>query len=215
MKKGILVAILALLTSAVFVGCGQKSDEQANNDAENTTVATETAENTQEESNTENGEEKKDEENSAEEQNDNGEEQKGEPAELGAQDVQGETVEGAIYNGRYRVINGSDRVVVEWTEDMFKYRTEYVYTGDKLSDVCLSRTYTDEAQAKADYDMLSKQNEDAKKLKSLDLNGATIKYTFEDSEWEELKNYSKQQMFEEQKKLYEKLSQVDDIRSDD
>ena len=54
MKKGLLLSILALFTSVVLAGCGQKSEDQ-NTDTSSDTVATE------EQKNDENSDENKDE----------------------------------------------------------------------------------------------------------------------------------------------------------
>ena len=215
MKKGILVAILALLTSVTLVGCGQKSGDQTNADSENVASSTEKSEDTQEQStegNTaENTEEAKDGDASNEEDKDKeSDELEGEPMDLGEQKVQGETLEGSIYHGKYRLINGSDRVVVEWSENAFKNVTEYVFEGDKLSAIRFARTYENEEQAKADYESAGKQSEAANKLKDLRLEGATIYYALQDSEWQEIKDYTKQQIFDEQKKVFDELSKIDD-----
>lgn len=210
MKKGILVAILALFTGVILVGCGQKTEETQ---TENTTDTVSTQDQVTEESVVE---DTNDTEESGNNQDTSTDEQQQETSmELGAQTVQGETLEGNIYNGKYRLTNASDRVVVEWTENAFKNKTEYVFSGDKLSAINFERTYSTEDQAKADYETASKQNEEVKKAKNLTLEGATIKYTFEDEEWKEIKDFTKQQIFEEQRKVFEELSKIDDKSSEE
>lgn len=219
MKKGILVAILALLTGVTLVGCGQKAEEQTNNDSDNNVSTTENQDSQEQDSQEQEAQEDSEASENGEtentEQNENSEEGKGEPMDLGEQTVEGETIEGNIFNGKYRLTNGPDRVVMEWSEELFKEKKEYVFTNDKLSAINVEHTFNSEEQAKAEYDTVRKKNEEVKKVKDLRLEGATIKFTLEESEWEDNKNYTKQQFFDEQKKMLEQYSQVDDVRSDD
>lgn len=94
MKKGLLLAILAMLTSITLVGCGQKSEEQ-NTDNSSNTVATDDQKK-DEQSNDQKSEEKSDDQNKGE----NSDENKGDNAQnvdLGEKTIEGESVEGTLY----------------------------------------------------------------------------------------------------------------------
>lgn len=213
MKKGLLLAILAMLTSITLVGCGQKSEEQ-NTDNSSNTVATDDQKK-DEQSNDQKSEEKSEDQNKGE----NSDENKGDNAQnvdLGEKTIEGESVEGTLYGtGKYRLTKASDKVVVEWAKDNSKNTIEYIFSGDKLSTIKFTSTYENEEQAKSIYDSISK-NENAKKsLKDIKIDGKVVSYEAVESEWAEIKDYSKDKIFDEQKAELEKLSKVDDIRSDD
>ena len=207
MKNGLLLAILAMITSITLVGCGQKSDDQTTDDSSNTTAT--------EQSSDENKEEQKNDENKDENNTDNKDENS-QTIDLDEKSIEGESVEGTIYGtGKYRLTKASDRVVVEWVKDTSKNKIEYIFSGDKLSSILITATYENDDQAKATYDSIMK-NENAKKgLKDLRLEGNSIIYEADESQWSEIKDYSKDQVFDEQKKTLEELSKVDDIKSDD
>lgn len=207
MKKGLLLAILAVLTSVTLVGCGNKSEDQKSNDDSNT-VATDTQKDDDKD-----GDHDNDKNDNDQDKNDD---KKDDDVGLGEKTLDGESVEGTIYGtGKYRLTKGSDRVLVEWAKDNSKNNIEYIFDGDKLSSIRIKATYENEDQAKATYDSIMK-NENAKKgLKNIKLEGNSIIYEAEDSQWAEIKDYSKDQIFDEQKKTLEELSKVDDIKSDD
>ena len=209
MKKGLLVAILAMLTGVLLVGCGQNQEEQPNEDSSDTVV---TEEQKQEENQGENQGENKEEENKDEEKKD----EKPQNVDLGEKTVDGESIEGTIYGtGKYRLTKASDRVVLEWVKDNSKNKIEYIFTNDKLSNILITTYYENEEQAKSLYDSAVKNENTTKGLKNLKLDGKTISYEAEESQWAEIKDYSKDQVFDEQKKSLDELSKVDDIKSDD
>ena len=218
MKKGLLLAILAALTSLTLVGCGQQSgDQQSTDDSANTAVSTEeqkTEENSDEPKNegaTEEPAEEKAEENTEEKKDDNSQ-----SIGLDEKTIEGESVEGKIYGtGKYRLTKGSDRVVVEWVKDNSKNKIEYIFSDDKLSDIMITATYENDDQAKSTYDSIMKSGNAKKGIKDIQLEGNRIIYKAEDSQWSEIKDYTKDQIFDEQKKTLDELSKVDDIKSDD
>ena len=212
MKKGLLLAILALFTSVALVGCGQKAEEQTNDDNQNTTV-------TDTQNNDGNPDDKKDENKTEDKKDENQGDQNANPeqsVDLGEKTIEGESVEGTIYGtGKYRLTKASDRVVVEWAKDTSKNKIEYIFNNDKLSAIRITASYENEEQAKSTYDTIAK-NENAKKgLKDIKVEGNSIIYDADESQWAEIKDYNKDQVFEEQKKTLEELSKVDDIKSDD
>ena len=206
MKKGLLVAILALFTSVALVGCGQKAEEQKQ---EESTTESSTVENA-------NNEEQPKENAEGNEENKEDEQEEQKPvATLDEQTLEGETAEGTMYGtGKYRITNASDRVVVEWVEEL-KNKIEYIFENDKLSAVSVATTYANEDQAKTDYETIKNSKQRMDNIKDLKLEGSTIKYFIPDAQLEQIKSFTKQQIFDEQKKELEQLSKVDDIRSDD
>lgn len=205
MKKGLLLAILALFTSVVLAGCGQKSEDQ-NTDTSSDTVATE------EQKNDENSDENKDE-------NQDGGNENGEvSADVGLGDkiVEGESIEGTIYGtGKYRLTKASDRVVVEWAKENSKNVIEYIFDSGKLSSIKITATYENEEQAKATFDSINKNDNTETGLKNLRQEGNSLSYEADESQWSEIKDYTIDQIFDEQKATLEELSKIDDIRSDD
>ncbi len=200
MKKGLLLAVLAMLASVTLIGCGQKSEEQPTDDSSNT-VATE---------------EQKTEENSDEQKNEEKKDENDQSIDLGEQTIEGESVEGTIYGtGKYRLTKGSDRVVAVWVKDTTKTKIEYIFDNGKLSAVKVETSYENEDQAKGMYDSVIKNPNATKGLKDFKLEGKSVKYEAEESQWSDIKDYTKDQIFDEQKKALEELSKVDDIRSDD
>lgn len=208
MKKGLLLAILAMFTSVALVGCGKKADEQPAEDS-SSTVATE-------EQKTDEG---KDSEEKNEGQDDQKKDENGQQSssiDLDEKTLEGESVEGTIYgSGKYRLTNASDRVVVEWVKDTAKNKIEYVFNGDKLSAIKVTSTYENEDQAKSTFDAINKNENATKGLKNLKQEGNTISYEAAEDQWKDIKDYTKDKIFDEQKKTLEELSKVDDIRSDD
>lgn len=205
MKKGLLLSILALFTSVVLAGCGQKSEDQ-NTDTSSDTVATE------EQKNDENSDENKDE-------NQDGGNENGEvSADVGLGDkiVEGESIEGTIYGtGKYRLTKASDRVVVEWAKENSKNVIEYIFDSGKLSSIKITATYENEEQAKATFDSINKNDNTETGLKNLRQEGNSLSYEADESQWSEIKDYTIDQIFDEQKATLEELSKIDDIRSDD
>ena len=205
MKKGLLLAILALFTSVAFVGCGQKSEDQ-NTDTSSDTVAT------QEQKNDENSDENKD------ENQDGGNENSEASTDVGLGDkiVEGESIEGTIYGtGKYRLTKASDRVVVEWAKENSKNVIEYIFDSGKLSSIKITATYENEEQAKATFDSINKNDNTETGLKNLRQEGNSLSYEADESQWSEIKDYTIDQIFDEQKATLEELSKIDDIRSDD
>ena len=205
MKKGLLLAILALFTSVAFVGCGQKSEDQ-NTDTSSDTVAT------QKQKNDENSDENKD------ENQDGGNENSEASADvdLGDKIVEGESIEGTIYGtGKYRLTKASDRVVVEWAKENSKNVIEYIFDSGKLSSIKITATYENEEQAKATFDSINKNDNTETGLKNLRQEGNSLSYEADESQWSEIKDYTIDQIFDEQKATLEELSKIDDIRSDD
>lgn len=205
MKKGLLLSILALFTSVVLAGCGQKSEDQ-NTDTSSDTVAT------QEQKNDENSDENKDE-------NQDGGNENGEVSadvDLGDKIVEGESIEGTIYGtGKYRLTKASDRVVVEWAKENSKNVIEYIFDSGKLSSIKITATYENEEQAKATFDSINKNDNTETGLKNLRQEGNSLSYEADESQWSEIKDYTIDQIFDEQKATLEELSKIDDIRSDD
>ncbi len=205
MKKGLLLSILTLFTSAVLAGCGQKSEDQ-NTDTSSDTVAT------QEQKNDENSDENKDE-------NQDGGNENGEASadvDLGDKIVEGESIEGTIYGtGKYRLTKASDRVVVEWAKENSKNVIEYIFDSGKLSSIKITATYENEEQAKATFDSINKNDNTEIGLKNLRQEGNSLSYEADESQWSEIKDYTIDQIFDEQKATLEELSKIDDIRSDD
>ncbi len=205
MKKGLLLSILALFTSVVLAGCGQKSEDQ-NTDTSSDTVAT------QEQKNDENSDENKD------ENQDGGNENSEASTDVGLGDkiVEGESIEGTIYGtGKYRLTKASDRVVVEWAKENSKNVIEYIFDSGKLSSIKITATYENEEQAKATFDSINKNDNTETGLKNLRQEGNSLSYEADESQWSEIKDYTIDQIFDEQKATLEELSKVDDIRSDD
>ena len=205
MKKGLLLAVLALFTSVVLAGCGQKSEDQ-NTDTSSDTVATE------EQKNDENSDENKD------ENQDGGNENSEASTDVGLGDkiVEGESIEGTIYGtGKYRLTKASDRVVVEWAKDNSKNVIEYIFDSGKLSSIKITATYENEEQAKATFDSINKNDNTETGLKNLRQEGNSLSYEADESQWSEIKDYTIDQIFDEQKATLEELSKIDDIRSDD
>lgn len=205
MKKGLLLSILTLFTSAVLAGCGQKSEDQ-NTDTSSDTVATE------EQKNDENSDENKD------ENQDGGNENSEVSADVGLGDkiVEGESIEGTIYGtGKYRLTKASDRVVVEWAKENSKNVIEYIFDSGKLSSIKITATYENEEQAKATFDSINKNDNTETGLKNLRQEGNSLSYEADESQWSEIKDYTIDQIFDEQKATLEELSKIDDIRSDD
>ena len=205
MKKGLLLAILALFTSVVLAGCGQKSEDQ-NTDTSSDTVATE------EQKNDENSDENKD------ENQDGGNENSEASTDVGLGDkiVEGESIEGTIYGtGKYRLTKASDRVVVEWAKENSKNVIEYIFDSGKLSSIKITATYENEEQAKATFDSINKNDNTETGLKNLRQEGNSLSYEADESQWSEIKDYTIDQIFDEQKATLEELSKIDDIRSDD
>ncbi len=214
MKKGLLLAILAMIASVTLVGCGQKSEEQTPDDSSNT-IATE-EQKSEDNSEQQSTEEQKDEQTGQQQDNSDNAQNDNPTMDLGDKTIDGESVEGTIYGtGKYRLTNGSDRIVEEWVKDNAKNKIEYIFENDKLSAVKVTATYENEGQAKATFDAINKNENSKKGLKDIKLEGSNIVFYVEESQWEQYKEYSKDKVFEEQKKALEELSKVDDIKSDD
>lgn len=196
MKKALMITFLALLTSAALVGCGQN---QAKEEPKENVASSDVVNETPKEENTEAKQEAtKD------------------AVELGDKIAEGESVDGTIYgNGKYRITNASDAIVVEWVHELTKSITNYNFKDDKLTSVTIELDYTKEEDAKSAYDDTMKDESLSKKIKDLKLDGKKITYKIVDSELEQFKDYTKDKFFEQCKKEYEELSKVDDIRSDD
>ncbi|MDO4199509.1 MAG: hypothetical protein Q4D57_01935 [Clostridia bacterium] len=213
MKKGLLLAILAMLTSVTLVGCGQKPEEQNTDDSSNT-VATDDQKK-DEQSDDQKSDEKSEDQNK-DENSDGNKDENAQNVDLGEKTIEGESVEGTLYGtGKYRLTKASDKVIVEWAKDDSKNTIEYLFSGDKLSAIRFTSTYENEEQAKSVYDAISKNENSKKSLKNVKIDGKVVSYEAVESEWAEIKDYSKDKIFDEQKAELEKLSKVDDIRSDD
>lgn len=209
MKKGLLLAILAVFTSVALVGCGQKSEEQKTDDSANT-VATDNQQNN------ENSEDKKEENTTETQDNGDNKAEGSNSVDLGEKTIDGESVEGTIYGtGKYRLTKASDRVVVEWAKDNAKNTIEYIFSNDKLSAIKVTAIYENEDQAKSTFESINKNDSAKNGLKNLKQEGNSISYEAEEGQWKEIKDYTKDQIFDEQKKTLDELSKVDDIRSDD
>lgn len=205
MKKGLLLSILALFTSVVLAGCGQKSEDQ-NTDTSPDTVATE------DQKNDENSDENKDENQDGGNENS----EASTDVDLGDKIVEGESIEGTIYGtGKYRLTKASDRVVVEWAKENSKNVIEYIFDSGKLSSIKITATYENDEQAKATFDSINKNDNTETGLKNLKQEGNSISYEADESQWSEIKDYTIDRIFDEQKATLEELSKVDDIRSDD
>lgn len=209
MKKGLLLAVLAMITSITLAGCGQKSEEQPADDSSNT-VATE------EQKTDENSEDSQSSESKDESGTEEKKDETSQSVDLGEKTVEGESVEGMIYGkDKYRLTKGSDRIVLEWVKDSSTNKIEYVFEGDRLSCIKVRADYEKEDQAKAMYDSIMKNENVKKTLKNLKIEGNSVIYDAEDNQWAKIKDYTKDQVFEEQKKALKELEKVDDIRSDD
>lgn len=209
MKKGLLLAILALFTSVALVGCGQKSEEQKT-DNPTDTVATD------DQKSDGNSDGNKDENKDQNPDSGDNKDEGSNDVSLGDKKVEGESVEGTIYGtGKYRLTKGSDCVLVEWAKDNAKNEIEYVFSNDKLSAIKIKATYENEEQAKATFDSINKSDSAKNGIKNPKQEGNSISYEVDESQWNEIKDYTKDQIFDEQKKTLEELSKVDDIKSDD
>ncbi len=208
MKKGLLLAVLALFTSVALVGCGQKSEEQKTDNPADT-VATDDKKDDDHDK-----DDGKDDDKDNDKDDDKGEDH--DDVSLGDKKVEGESVEGTIYGtGKYRLTKGSDCVLVEWAKDNAKNEIEYAFSNDKLSAIRITATYENEEQAKATFDSINKSDSTKNGIKNLKQEGNSISYEADESQWNEIKDYTKDQIFDEQKKTLEELSKVDDIKSDD
>lgn len=212
MKKVLLLTFLALLTSTALVGCGKNSSsEQSESPNQATTIE---QQDSQEESSNDEDSNEETTETPPEDAGTNDTETS--PADLGEKTAEGESVEGDIYgNGKYRITNTSDSVIVEWAHELSKNVTTYKFDNDKLSALDIEISYNSEKDAKSTYDDLCKDDTMSKSVKDIKLDGTKLTYSIVEDQLKELQNYTKDGLFEECKKQYEELSKVDDIRSDD
>lgn len=213
MKKALLLTFLALFTSTVLVGCGKNSSNEQSETTDQTTTVEQ--QESSEESSTENSptDDTSEPESKEDESTDKSESSS---VDLGEKPAEGESVEGDIYgNGKYRITKTSDSVIVEWGHDLSKNVTTYKFENDKLSGLDIEIIYNTEEDAKSTYDELCKDDTTSKSVKDIKLDGKKLTYSIVEEQFQGLKNYTKDGLFEECKKQYEELSKVDDIRSDD
>lgn len=209
MKKALLLTFLALFTSTVLVGCGKNSSSEQSEITDQTTTV-EQQDSSEDSSTDETGQSE-----TTEEEPTNAEEE-GSSVDLGEKPAEGESVEGDIYgNGKYRITKTSDSVIVEWGHDLSKNVTTYKFENDKLSGLDIEIIYNSEEDAKSTYDELCKDDTMSKSVKDVKLDGTKLTYSIVEDQFQGLKNYTKDGLFEECKKQYEELSKVDDIRSDE
>ena len=192
MKKQIFVMTLASVMSFMLVGCGNSQNETSEKDNSKTETTNVTSEDP--------GKVVTDSTDSpaAVEQDTDDDNDMNTKNMVSVEDLE---------KGKYKVTNEGRAVVVAYNDGDCLSTTSYNYKDGVLNNILVVSKYKDAETAKKAYEALNADKSMKESYSKLELEGDKIKGTLAQSEVDSLKSFTQKEFYEQQSKLYAKLSE--------